>query len=267
MTPLQKVAMGLVIVFLSARFAGYDALPDPIGWGLAVAGLLPLRSRLPQGGSLLTLAAIAGVVSVPLVVPQVNEALTPSGQWGVGIPQTVFCLLLSISLATLAERDGEPEAKRFGLLRTAYIAVLVLPVLVYGGGVDALGDTDGGAVRVSNVALVYYTFKVSRRPYVTDAAPPQTQVRHKSGHEPRPECRPECGPELARDHVQVDGGVDVVVDLDGHLVRAERLDRVAEDDLALVDPSTRGARRSRRRCHRPSPHRTAGRPRRRGPAG
>ncbi len=171
MTPLQKVAMGLVIVFLSARFAGYDALPDPIGWGLAVAGLVPLRARLPQGGSLLALAAIAGVVSVPLVVPEVNEALTPSGQWGVGIPQTVFCLLLCISLATLAERADEPEAKRFGLLRTAYIAVLALPVLVYGGGVDALATPMAVLSVLSNVALVYYTFKVSRRPYVTDAAP------------------------------------------------------------------------------------------------
>lgn len=164
--------MGLVIVFLSARFAGYDALPDPIGWGLATAGLVPLRARLPQGGSLLTLAAIAGVVSVPLVVPDVNEALTPSGQWAVGTPQTVFCLLLCISLAALAERAGEPEANRFGLLRTAYIAVLVLPVLVYGGGVDVLETPMAVLSVLSNVVLVYYTFKVSRRPYVSDAAPP-----------------------------------------------------------------------------------------------
>ena len=42
--------MGLVIVFLAARFGGYDALPDPVGWGLVVAGLLPLRRRLPSGG-------------------------------------------------------------------------------------------------------------------------------------------------------------------------------------------------------------------------
>jgi hypothetical protein len=194
-TPLQKVAMGLVIVFLSARFAGYDALPDPIGWGLAVAGLLPLRSRLPQGGSLVTLAAIAGVVSVPLVVPQVNESLTPSGQWGVGIPQTGFCLLLSISLATLTERNGEPVTKRFGLLRTAYIAVLALPVLVYGGGVEALGTPMAVLSVVSNVALVYYTFKVSRRPYVTDAAPAaDTSPDTSPGTSPDPSADPSADP-------------------------------------------------------------------------
>ena len=163
--------MGLVIVFLTARFAGYDALPDPVGWGLAVAGLVPLRNRLPQGDSLLALAVIAGLVSVPLVVPSLNDRLSPSGQWGVGVPQTAFCLLLSISLATLAERAGDREAARFGLLRTAYIVVLFLPVLVYGGGVKELAIPTALLSVVSNVALVYYTFKVSRRPYVTESAP------------------------------------------------------------------------------------------------
>ncbi len=35
-------------------------------------------------------------------------------------------------------------------------------------------------------------------------------------------------------HVEVDGCLDLVVDLDRHLVSAERLDRVADHDLALV---------------------------------
>jgi hypothetical protein len=169
-TPLQKVAMGLVIVFLTARFAGYDALPDPVGWGLAIAGLVPLRTRVPHGGTLLWLGVVAGLVSVPLVLPQVEDKLSPSGQWGLAVPQTAFCLVLSISLATLAERAGEPEAKRFGLLRTAYIVVLALPVLVYGGGVDELAIPMAVLSVLSNVALVYYAFKVSRRSYVTDAA-------------------------------------------------------------------------------------------------
>jgi hypothetical protein len=173
-TPLQKVAMGLVIVFVSARFAGYDALPDPVGWGLALAGLVPLRSRIPLGGTLLSLGAIAGVVSVPLVLPSVNDRLTPSGQWGVGVPQTVFCLTLVLSLITLAERAGDPEAGRLGMLRTAYLAVLVLPVIVYGGGVDALGVPAAVLSVVSNVALVYYTFKVSRRYGIEQQAVPSS---------------------------------------------------------------------------------------------
>ena len=174
MTPLQKVAMGLVIVVLSARFGGYDALPDPVGWGLVLAGVWPLRARLPQGDYLVALAGLALLLSVPLVLPAVEERLSASGQWGVSVPQTVFCLLLSHSLATLAERADEPKvAGRLRLLRTAYVAVLAGPVLVYGGGVDTLATPVAVLSVVTNVGLVYLTFSVSRRAYgrTEDTAP------------------------------------------------------------------------------------------------
>jgi hypothetical protein len=48
-TPLQKVAMGLVIVLVDAFFGGYDAVPDPVGWAMVLAGVLPLRARLDGG--------------------------------------------------------------------------------------------------------------------------------------------------------------------------------------------------------------------------
>jgi hypothetical protein len=164
-TPLQKVAMGLVVVFLSARFSGYDALPDPVGWGLVVAGLLPLRTRIPLGGWALALAVVAGLVAVPLVLPILETRLTPSGQWGASLPQTLFCVVLCTSLCTVAERAGEREAVRFGLLRWAFVAVASGPVLVYGGGVDALTTPVAVLAVLANVALVYYLFTVSRRGY------------------------------------------------------------------------------------------------------
>lgn len=157
--------MGLVIVFLSARFAGYDALADPVGWGLVVAGLLPLRARVPLGGSALTLAVIAGAVAVPLFLPALDARLEPSGQWGASLPQTAFCVVLCSSLCTLADRAGDPEAARFGLLRWVFVAVAAGPVLVYGGGVDALTTPVAVLAVLANVALVYYLFKVSRRSY------------------------------------------------------------------------------------------------------
>jgi hypothetical protein len=171
-TPLQKVAMGLVIVFLHAPIGGYDALPDPLGWALVIAGVWPLRARIPSGDTATTLAVLAGLISLPLVVPSLDERLTPSGQWGVSVPQTVFCLVLAISLSTLAERDSEPEAKRFALLRTAYIAALIGPVLVYGGGVTALAVPVAVLAVLANVALVYLTFKVSKRSYGRTVATP-----------------------------------------------------------------------------------------------
>lgn len=55
MKPLSSVAMGLVIVVLVARFGGYDALPDPLGWLLVLWGV----RRLPDPALLLRLAALA----------------------------------------------------------------------------------------------------------------------------------------------------------------------------------------------------------------
>lgn len=161
--------MGLVIVFLSARFAGYDALADPVGWGLVVAGLLPIRRHVPYGETATGLAVLAGVVAVPLVLPALDERLAASGQWGASLPQTVFCAVLCMSLTEVSGPAGDPEARRFALLRWVFAAVALGPVLVYGGGVDRLAAPVAVLAVVANVALVYYLFKVSRRSYGSPA--------------------------------------------------------------------------------------------------
>jgi len=159
--------MGLVIVVVSARFAGYDALPDPVGWTLVVAGLLPLRTGLRLGGWALALAVTAGLVAVPLWLPAVADRVAPSGQWGASLPQSLFCIVLCTGLAQVADRApdgaGHREATRFGLLRWAFVVVAVGPVLVYGGGVTALAAPLAVLAVLTNLALVYYLFKVSRR--------------------------------------------------------------------------------------------------------
>src|SRR5690349_1489632 len=130
--------MGLVIVFVAARFGGWDALPDPVGWGLVVAGAWPLRDGLPLGAWVVGLAVVAGLVSLPLVVPAVLGRLSDAGQWGASLPQTGFCVLLCGALAQVAGRHGDKEAERLGALRWLFVLVAVGPVLVYGGHVDAL---------------------------------------------------------------------------------------------------------------------------------
>jgi len=168
-TPLQKVAMGLVVVVVSARFAGYDALPDPVGWALVVAGLLPLRTGLPLGGWAVALAVTAGLVAVPLWLPAVADRVAPSGQWAASLPQSLFCIVLCTGLAQVAGRagdgTGDREAARFGLLRWAFVVVAAGPVLVYCGGMTALAAPLAVLAVVANLALVYYLFKVSRRGY------------------------------------------------------------------------------------------------------
>lgn len=169
--------MGMVIVVVSARFGGYDALADPIGWALVVAGLLPLRTGLPLGGWALALAVVAGLVAVPLWLPVIADQVSPSGQWGAGLPQTLCCLVMCIGLAQVADRAGDREAGRFGLLRAAFVVVAAGPVLVYGGGMDALAAPLAVLAVLTNVAFVYYLFKVSGRGY--GSAVPDASTAHE----------------------------------------------------------------------------------------
>jgi len=82
--------------------------------------------------------------------------------------------VLCIGLAQVADRAGDREAVRFGLLRWAFVVVAAGPVLVYGGGVDALAAPLAVLAVVTNVAFVYYLFKVSRRGYGSTVADAST---------------------------------------------------------------------------------------------
>jgi hypothetical protein len=186
-TPLQKVAMGLVIVFLRAELAGVDALPDPLGWVLVLAGVWALRTALRSADVLIWVGVLAALLSVVLVVPAVDDRLPPSGQWGASLPQTVFCLVLCGSLAELARSAGGARALRarhLDLLRWVFLAVGLGPVLVYGGGVDALAPPLAALAVLANVALVYLTFALSGlsrpRPGTGDPAA-ETEARPPAG--------------------------------------------------------------------------------------
>jgi hypothetical protein len=176
--------MGLVVVFLRASFGGYDALPDPVGWGLVLAGLWSVRGQIGSGPTLVGLAVASGVVSVPLVLPAVEDQLSAPGQWALSLPQTAFCVVLCSALAGPdANRDAGRDAgrdehvrSRFGALRWVFVAVGAAPVLVYGGQVDALAGPVAVLAVLANVYLVYLLFRVSggaRRPRRAedDAAP------------------------------------------------------------------------------------------------
>ena len=114
MKPLQSVAMGLVIVALSARFGGYDALADPAGWVLVVLGVSRLPAELPQRGTLLGLAALAGVVSAVVWFPSVTAAMydaDASLAWAANLPQIAFSALLCQVLSGRAV-DARPTRGR-----------------------------------------------------------------------------------------------------------------------------------------------------------
>src|SRR5262245_26786738 len=97
MRPLQSIAMGLVIIALHTEFGGYDALPDPVGWVLVVLGVLGLPADLERRSTLLAVAALAGVVSIPLWIPGVSEAVADVDEsllWAANLPQLAFVGLL-----------------------------------------------------------------------------------------------------------------------------------------------------------------------------
>lgn len=184
MTPLQKIAIGLVIVLVPAYFprnphpawAFYDALPDPIGWGFVLVGVWALAEHLDLD-VVKWFAVVAFLVSVPLWFPQLNHLLAPeynkhievSFQWFVSLPQTLFSLFLAraISQAGISAQPRDTlVAGRFGLLTWGFGALVVLPVVAYGGGVEQLQGPALIVIGLVNVVFVYYLFRVYRRTWL-----------------------------------------------------------------------------------------------------
>ena len=157
MTSLQKIAMGLVLTLVDAIVAGYDAVPDVVGWVMVVLGLLELRARMTVS-TMLPLAVIAGVVSLGTVRPSLLDGLPPSTGWLLSLPQIAFSLVLCSELARLA---AAPSARQFGWLRWAFGVAAVGPVLLYGGGVDALLAPLALLTVAANLYLVYQLFRAS----------------------------------------------------------------------------------------------------------
>jgi hypothetical protein len=208
MSPLQRIAMGLVIVLLPANFpaqpspdwAFYDALPDPIGWALVVAGVWALgRSSDLDLALVKWLAVVALAVSVPLWFPQVNHLLVPahnpdidvSLQWFLALPQTLFSLVLAREIGQAGRAaDDSHLATRFGLLCWGFVALAVLPVVVYGGGLDELEMPMLVLIAVVNIAFIYQLFAVHRRPLLGGVGPRDwTATRERSRKTDEPPSR------------------------------------------------------------------------------
>lgn len=165
--PLQAIAMGYVFIALYARFDGYDAYADPVGWALVLYGVHRLPADLPSRGGVLYLGWVAGLVSVPLWFPAVLDRLEDADEslaWAADLPQFAFAALLCVSLAKAATREDDHRAARWlRLLATAITVIAVLPVLVFGGGLDDLADPAGLAVQIAYVVLVWLMFQYSGR--------------------------------------------------------------------------------------------------------
>ena len=181
MKPLQSVAMGLLVVALTARVRGYDALPDLLGWVLVVLGLR--RLRLPEAVTAAALAALA--VSLVVWWPPVQDALGelhPSLWWAATLPQLAACGLLCRELATRATTAGDRRATAW--LRTAAVLValsIVAPVIAFSADAshDALAAVHAAAAGVV-LLLILLLFSYAARPWAA-ARDTETLATSSSG--------------------------------------------------------------------------------------
>lgn len=153
--------MGFVIVLVDASFFGYDGLPDPVGWGLAIAGLLTLRGHLRGAETMLGVAVLCGLVSLATYPPAVGQHLSPSLGWLLSLPQLAFGILTCSVLAP----HSEELRGRFLVLRWVFVALAAAPVVVLGGGVAALTTPTAVAAVLADVYFVYLLFRVSKRDF------------------------------------------------------------------------------------------------------
>lgn len=195
-SPLQRIAMGMVIVIGTATvpphpspsWAHYDLLADPLGWLLVVHGATALARHDDSYSTARWLAWLAGAVSVPMWLPQVNHLLDASGSWFVSLPQLGFCLLMAREIGIEATRQQPPDryaAKRFGLLFWAFAIVGVLPVVAIGGGVARLVPTTLFFSAVVSLVFVYVLFRVHRREWLAGPGPLEIAPHRRT----RPDAR------------------------------------------------------------------------------
>lgn len=167
MKPLQSVAMGYVFIALYARFNGYDAYADPVGWLLVLYGARRLPEATPHRLPMLYAGVLALVVSLPLWLPLVRDALADADAslgWAADLPSFAFTVLLCHGLAQAAHDGDDPAPARWlRVLRTVVIAVALMPVLVFGAGLSDLAGTAVLGAQAAYVVLVWLLFSYSGR--------------------------------------------------------------------------------------------------------
>jgi hypothetical protein len=167
--PLQPIGLGLLIVALTAPVHGFDLLADPVGWLLILNGLRLLP--LPQRGTLLGLAALALVVSCVLWVPSVPTRLDDVDQsltWAANLPQLATTIVLAHGLAHAAFLAGDRKARGWLLTaRALLVVVTLLPVVVFGGGLDSLIGLTFLVATLALLVLIWLLFAYAGRPWAT----------------------------------------------------------------------------------------------------
>ncbi len=183
MKPLQAVGLGFVFLVLVTTVQGYDLYADPVGWVLVLVGVRLLPRAFRHRWLLLYVAGIALVVSVPLWVPAVDDALASADEsiaWALNLPRFGFAALLAFTLARSAQTaDARGPATWWRVLGLGSAVVAVLPVLVFGGGLENLDTTAGTLVVVVPLAMTVTLFWHSGRTWAGAPESPEREVRQE----------------------------------------------------------------------------------------
>ncbi len=169
MKPFQSIAAGWIFLVLVAKVGGYDLYADPVGWLLVLLGVRGLPATFPRRSALLQLGWLAAVVSVALWLPASADRLADADRalaWAANLPQYGWLVLLCLAAGTAATDDGDQRAARwFRTLLVGGLAIITLPVLVIGAGLDAVETAAGAAVLLTPLALVVALFSYAARPW------------------------------------------------------------------------------------------------------
>jgi hypothetical protein len=107
-------------------------------------------------------------------VPKYNPDAQVSFQWFVSLPQSLFGLALARNIGRRGELERPRDtyvAGRFGVLTWGYAALVVLPIVAYGGDVDGLVNPTLVLIGLVNLAFIFYLFMTNRRAYLGGPGP------------------------------------------------------------------------------------------------
>ncbi len=83
--------------------------------------------------------------------------------WAADLPRLGYAALLCTDLVARARPEDPRAAGWLGVVRAGLVAVAVLPVLVFGAGLSAIGPSTGTAAQIVSVALLVVLFSYSGR--------------------------------------------------------------------------------------------------------
>jgi hypothetical protein len=103
--PLQAIACGLIVVLFDFNVE-VDLVPDPLGWAAVLYGAGRLPAAFAQRSALVTLAAVAGAISVLEWIPGLSSELEGPAAAALGVLAVVTAIGTVMTIIVLCFRHA-----------------------------------------------------------------------------------------------------------------------------------------------------------------